>query len=82
MGLTRVFFYAGARSVVSSLWEVSDRAAAEFMPRFYRHLKRGESKAEALRAAKLEMLGSRYSHPFFWSAFILGGEPFGGIATD
>jgi CHAT domain-containing protein len=82
MGLTRVFFYAGARSVVSSLWEVSDRAAAEFMPAFYRHLRRGESKARALRSAKLEMLGSKYSHPFFWSAFVLTGEPFGGIATD
>jgi CHAT domain-containing protein/tetratricopeptide (TPR) repeat protein len=82
MGLPRVFFCAGARSVVSSLWEVSDRAAAEFMPRFYRHLKRGESKTEALRAAKLEMLGSKYSHPFFWSAFVLAGEPFGGIAAD
>jgi CHAT domain-containing protein/tetratricopeptide (TPR) repeat protein len=82
MGLTRVFFYAGARSIVSSLWEVSDRAVAEFMPRFYRHLTRGESKAQALRSAKLEMLDSRYSHPFYWAAFVFTGEPFGRIDAD
>lgn len=82
MGLTRVFFYAGARSIVSSLWEVSDRAVAEFMPRFYRHLTRGESKAQALRSTKLEMMGSRYSYPCYWAAFVLAGEPFGRIAAD
>lgn len=74
MGLTRVFFYSGARSVVSTLWKISDRAAAEFMNHFYDHLSRGEDKTEALRSAKLHLLKSRYSHPFFWATFVLHGE--------
>ncbi|OGD19346.1 MAG: hypothetical protein A2W03_18650 [Candidatus Aminicenantes bacterium RBG_16_63_16] len=82
MGLSRAFFFAGARSIVSSLWEVSDRAAADFMPRFYRRLSQGETKAQALRSAKLETLNSRFAHPFFWAAFVLAGEPSGMIAAD
>jgi CHAT domain-containing protein len=80
MGLTRVFFYSGARSVVSSLWEIEDRAAAEFMDYFYGFLSRGENLSRALRSAKLRMLGSRYAHPFYWAAFVLNGEPFSRIA--
>lgn len=76
MGLTRIFFSAGARSVVSTLWEISDRAAVPLMRDFYDGLSRGKSKAQALRAAKLRMLESGYSHPFYWAAFILNGEPF------
>jgi len=82
MGLNRVLFFAGAQSVVSSLWEVGDRAAAEFMGRFYGHLFRGESKALALRSAKLRMLLSGYSHPFYWAAFVLHGEALAGIGPD
>ena len=82
MGLTRVLFYAGAQSVVSSLWEVGDRAAAEFMRRFYDHLFRGESKALALRSAKLRMLESGYRHPFYWAAFVLHGDALTGIGPD
>ena len=82
MGLNRVLFFAGAQSVVSSLWEVGDRAAAEFMGRFYGHLFRGESKALALRSAKLRMLESGYRHPFYWAAFVLHGDALTGIGPD
>jgi CHAT domain-containing protein len=82
MGLNRVLFYAGAKSVLSSLWEVGDRAAAEFMGRFYDHLFRGESKTLALRSAKLKMLNSGYGHPFYWAAFVLHGDALTGIGAD
>jgi CHAT domain-containing protein len=67
---------------VSSLWEVGDTAAAEFMGPFYDHLFRGESKTQALRSAKLRMLESGYRHPFFWAAFILHGDALTGIGPD
>jgi CHAT domain-containing protein len=74
-GLTHAFFYAGARSVVATLWNVNDEATADFMSIFYRHLERGESKAEALRLSKLELSrNARYGHPYFWAAYILTGE--------
>ena len=74
-GLARAFFYAGAKSVVASLWNVSDERAAAFMTTFYSHLAEGLSKAEALRAAKLDLLSrDRTSPPRYWAAFILMGE--------
>jgi len=75
LGLTRSFFFSGARSVVSTLWEIGDKAAARFMGDFYYHLSQKKDKAQALRLAKLGMLKSRYSHPFYWSPFVLHGEP-------
>lgn len=60
VGLTRAFIYAGAPTVVASLWKVEDRATAKLMTTFYRNLKT-MSKAEALREAQLEMLGTKSS---------------------
>jgi CHAT domain-containing protein len=74
LGLPRTFFYAGARSTLSSLWKISDRSTSEIMPSFYRHLTAGNNKAKALRLAKLEMLRSAHSHPFYWAAFVLNGD--------
>jgi CHAT domain-containing protein len=74
-GLAQAFFYAGAPSVVASLWNVNDERTAAFMAAFYRHLADGQSKAAALRAAKLDMLrSSSTSAPRYWAAFILIGE--------
>ncbi len=56
VGLTQAFHYAGARSVLASLWRVSDRSSAQLMVRFYRQLKTGLGSSRALRAAQLELL--------------------------
>jgi CHAT domain-containing protein len=75
MGLTRAFQYAGARTVLASLWSVGDDSTADLMTRFYGHLKAGRTKDEALRAAQLEMIRARgTSHPFQWAAFQLAGD--------
>jgi CHAT domain-containing protein/tetratricopeptide (TPR) repeat protein len=74
LGLTRTFLYAGARSVLVSLWNINDQATARFMDYFYKYLSRGESKEESLRQAKLEMIDSGYSHPRYWAAFVLIGD--------
>ncbi|GBC78365.1 Regulatory protein AfsR [bacterium HR08] len=74
VGLTRAFLYAGAQAVVVSLWKVADPATAEVMMRFYRQMKAGVGKAEALRRARLELLREgRYLHPFYWAPFVLVG---------
>jgi len=76
LGLTRAFQYAGARTVLASLWSVADRSTAKLMRRFYGYLAEGKSKDEALRAAQLEMLrsGGAASHPRHWGAFELFGD--------
>jgi CHAT domain-containing protein/Tfp pilus assembly protein PilF len=76
LGLTRAFFYAGAQNVAVSLWNVNDSATAGLMRSFYANLKRGESKSEALRKAKLSLLDGpnpAWRHPYFWAAFVLVG---------
>ncbi|MEO8027065.1 MAG: CHAT domain-containing tetratricopeptide repeat protein [Bryobacteraceae bacterium] len=77
MGLSRAFLFAGAQSVVVSLWNVNDSATAELMSAFYRNLKNGSSRDEALRQAKLSLLkGSQklWRHPFYWAPFIFVGD--------
>jgi CHAT domain-containing protein/Tfp pilus assembly protein PilF len=74
LGLPRIFFYAGARSVILTLWRINDESTAKFMNLFYRYLSEGSDKAQALRLAKLDMINSKFSHPFYWAAFILNGD--------
>ncbi|RME00032.1 MAG: CHAT domain-containing protein [Calditrichaeota bacterium] len=77
VGLTRAFFYAGTRALVSSLWRVDDRSTAELMAIFYRFLRKGLTTAEALHQAQLEFLtgaNQRWQHPYFWAPFVLHGR--------
>jgi CHAT domain-containing protein/tetratricopeptide (TPR) repeat protein len=74
LGLTRAFQYAGARTVLASLWAVSDESTALLMGRFYRGLRQGETKDAALRNAQVEMLRGSRSHPALWAAFQLSGD--------
>jgi len=77
LGLTRAFFYAGARNVVVSLWNVNDSATATLMESFYRNLRRGLTKSEALHRAKLSILHNSqlsWRHPYFWAGFVLEGQ--------
>ncbi len=76
MGLPRLFFYAGARSVLSALWYIGDRTTSGLMKDLYRYLRRGESKSRALRLAQLEMIKSvDRCHPFYWAGYVLSGDP-------
>jgi CHAT domain-containing protein len=75
MSMTRPFFFAGARSLVASLWQINDQATVFFMREFYRNLVLGRSKSDALRSAKLWMLGTSWNHPFYWASFMLQGDP-------
>lgn len=77
ISLARGFSYAGAKSLVTTLWRVSDRESAALMKYFYQHLKDGQPKDEALRAAKMAFIsqpGGGRAHPFFWAAFTLIGD--------
>jgi CHAT domain-containing protein/tetratricopeptide (TPR) repeat protein len=74
VGLVRAFEYAGARSVLASLWSVSDASTAKLMQGFYRRYLGGMPKDQALRQAQLELLATPYSSPFHWAAFELFGD--------
>jgi CHAT domain-containing protein len=75
IGLTRAFQFAGARSVLASLWAIGDGSTSRFMPRFYEHLSAGRTKDEALRQTQIEWIRDpRRSHPSYWAAFQLIGD--------
>lgn len=73
LGLVRGLLYAGARTVLLTLWNVHDRSTSEFMAAFYKHLEDGDSKASAMRSAMTD-LRSRYPHPYYWAPFTLTGK--------
>ena len=77
VGLQRAFMARGARSVLVSLWRVSDEATTLLMDRFYKHWL-GDvdrpSKAEALKRAQTDVRATAgFQHPRYWAAFQLVG---------
>ncbi|HJQ98848.1 MAG TPA: CHAT domain-containing protein, partial [Candidatus Polarisedimenticolaceae bacterium] len=79
IGLRRAFEIAGARTVLSSLWPVPDREAAEWMLAFYESLHAGKPVVDAVRSASLAMLErlrkqERPAHPYYWANFSAAGD--------
>ncbi len=79
-GLRRAFLYAGARTLVVSLFKVPDAETRQLMQHFYQQLKAGKGKLAALQEARLQVLRERRAwggaaHPFFWASFVLVGDP-------
>lgn len=73
LGLAGLAARAGARFTLATLWSVDDEATALFMSEFYKHLIQHRlSITEALHQAQLSLITHpQFSHPFFWSGFIL-----------
>ncbi len=76
-GLARAFFYAGARSVLVSHWEVSDQATTALITGTFAGLDRTPgNRAVALQGAMREVRADRrWQHPAYWAAFTLVGTP-------
>ena len=73
MGLVRGLLQAGAHSLVLSLWDVHDESTKDFMIAFYERLGRGQTKAQAMQGAMVN-LRERYPHPYHWAPFSLIGK--------
>jgi CHAT domain-containing protein len=82
LGLKRGLLYAGAQSILLTLWDVHDQSTAEFMKLFYSRLASNPNKAEAVGHAMAE-IRKAYPHPFYWAPFeivgyagdLVAGEP-------
>jgi CHAT domain-containing protein len=74
LGIAGTALQSGARSTLATLWLVNDESQAYLMEAFYKSLKQGKSKAEALRAGQLALLNSStYRSPYFWGSAVLLG---------
>jgi CHAT domain-containing protein/Tfp pilus assembly protein PilF len=80
-GLARAFFYAGARSLVVSNWEVDSKSAVQLMVGTFAALAADPklSHAEALQKSMLAMIDNarrpQWADPKYWAPFIVVGEP-------
>ena len=76
VNLVRAFLFAGARTVVASLWAADDVFTTSLMKRFYENLAKGLDRGVALQRAKLEMIeqSGDQAVPFYWAGFTLIGE--------
>lgn len=77
MGLTRAFMYAGSPAVAVTLWSVETQSAKILNVGMFKHLHAGKTRAQALRAIKLEMLNSSHAklnQPLFWAPLVVFGD--------
>lgn len=77
LNLTRAFQYAGAQSVINTLWQVNDQTGALIMAGFYKYLKQGLAKDEALARSKKEYLqkaDNLTAHPYYWACHTITGD--------
>ena len=76
IGLVRAFVFAGAESVVASLWRVNDRSTMQLMHFFHEELNKGNDRQRAISEAKRRYIAQNpglQAHPYFWAAFTLHG---------
>jgi len=78
LSLAKGFSYAGAKSLVTTLWKINDQTTSELMQEFYKNLDDSMPKDMALREAKLAYLKNAdddlLTHPYFWSGFMISGD--------
>ena len=77
LSVARGFSYAGAKSILTTLWNIDDHKTSFLMTFFYQYLKRGMGKDEALHRAKidfLEQFTNEETHPYYWAPFVLIGD--------
>ncbi len=77
VSLTRALQEAGARSTLTTLWSIDDAKSSALMRSFYRYLRQGLPKDQALQQARLDYLDENrgeFAHPFFWAAYIPQGD--------
>ncbi len=78
ISISRGFIEAGAKSIVTTLWNINDELSADLMNRFYKHLSQAYvSKDNALCLAKKEYLqkhSAHEAHPKYWAAFVPYGD--------
>jgi len=76
MSLSRALAYSGVKSSLYSLWSVPDKETADIMISFYGYLKKGDTKNDALKKAKLDFIerNPQKKHPYYWAGFVINGN--------
>lgn len=78
ISMARAFSYAGAKSIIASLWSIDDQQTSILIKQFYKNLSQGVAKNRALQESKihyLEQAGPELAHPYYWAALTAIGDP-------
>jgi CHAT domain-containing protein len=70
-GLQRAFKLAGAKTILMTLWKVSDEITAMFMEEFYQQLLNGKSVRQSVKEAQDYLIQNGASDPFYWAPFVV-----------
>jgi len=70
-GLQRAFKLAGAKTILMTLWKVSDEITAMFMEEFYKQLLNGKSVRQSVKEAQDYLIQNGASDPFYWAPFVV-----------
>jgi CHAT domain-containing protein/tetratricopeptide (TPR) repeat protein len=74
-GLTKAFFYAGARTLLVSHWAVESNSAMKLTTRMFEEIEKGATKSEALRRSMMALADEpETAHPAYWAPFVVVGE--------
>ncbi len=77
VSLSNAFYFAGVPAMISSMWNAQDKSSSAIMVTFYQQLKKGNTKATSLQAAKIDYLNRAdkvKKQPFFWANYVLYGS--------
>ncbi len=77
ISLAHAFHYSGSKSLLTGLWKIDEKASALLLESFYDYLKKGKSKDEALRLAKLDYLKNQHGRaldPEYWAGLVIIGD--------
>ncbi|MCB0851666.1 MAG: CHAT domain-containing protein, partial [Bacteroidetes bacterium] len=74
ISLARGFAFAGASSIVTTLWSVNDKTSADLMTLFYENLNQGMPRDQAMQKAKMAFIDENEA-PFYWAGYIVIGDP-------
>ncbi len=70
-GLQRAFKQAGVKTILMTLWKVSDNVTAMFMEQFYKHLMKGKTVRQSVKMAQDYLISNGASDPFYWAPFVV-----------
>jgi CHAT domain-containing protein len=80
IGMSWALLASGCPTTVVSQWKAPSRATSKLMIEFHRRLLAGDSKAEAMRRAKMSLMRQAgYKHPLYWAPFVIVGDGMSGL---
>ena len=74
-GLANAFILAGVKHYIGTFWEVLDEPSRRFAIDFYKHMLKGLSIGDAVRQARLTVIGEYGEETIVWASYLLYGDP-------